>query len=135
MASAGSLDGKDMNQLDGSMVGLFMRQLNQSRNALPKLIRGQVGNTLTIDAGSRLSSVMAQAPELDRAKLDQVAALPLGGRIKMDPWTGKVEISKARPVALLNAREKMPFEVTPIFPYLTRLQTGRTAPADTNNTQ
>ena len=119
-------------------VGLFMRQLNQSRNALPKLIRGQVGNSLTIDAGSRLASVMAQAPNLDRAKLDQVAALPLGGRIKMDPWTGRVEISKARPVALLNAREKMPFEVTPIFPYLTRLQPGRTAtpaPADTNITQ
>jgi hypothetical protein len=119
-------------------VGLFMRQLNQSRNALPKLIRGQVGNTLTIDAGSRLSSVMAQAPDLDRTKLDQVAALPLGGRIKMDPWTGRVEISKARPVALLNAHEKMPFEVTPIFPYLTRLQPGRTAtpaPADTKTTQ
>jgi hypothetical protein len=119
-------------------VGLFMRQLNQSRNALPKLIRAQVGNTLTIDAGSRLSSVMAQSPDLDRAKLDQVAALPLGGRIKMDPWTGRVEISKARPVALLNAREKMPFEVTPIFPYLTRLQPGRTttpASADTNSTK
>jgi hypothetical protein len=81
---------------------------------------------------------MAQAPDLDRAKLDQVASLPLGGRIKMDPWTGQVEISKSRPVALLNAREKMPFEVTPIFPYLTRLQPGRTstpAPADTKTTQ
>ena len=106
-------------------VGLFMRQLQQSRNALPKLIRGQVGNTLTIDATPRLATVMAQAPNLEHAKLDQVAALPLGGRIRLDPWTGQVEISKARPVALLNAREKMPFEVTPIFPYLTRFQSGR----------
>ena len=52
--------------------------------------------------------------------------------------TGDSGLSKARPVALLNAREIMPFEVTPIFPYLTRLQSGRTAtpaPADTNTTQ
>jgi hypothetical protein len=33
-----------------------------------------------------------------------------------------VELLKAKPVALLSAREKMPFEVTPFFPYLTRLQ-------------
>ncbi|MGA2961498.1 MAG: M48 family metalloprotease [Candidatus Korobacteraceae bacterium] len=108
-------------------VGLFMKQLNQSRGALPKLIRAQIGNSLMTAAGPRLASVMTQAPNLDQAKLDQVAALPLGGRIKLDPWTGRVEISKARPVALLNAREKMPFEVTPVFPYLTRFQTSRTA--------
>jgi hypothetical protein len=28
---------------------------------------------------------------------------------------------KAKPVALVSAREKMPFEITPLFPYLTRL--------------
>ena len=31
-----------------------------------------------------------------------------------------VELVKAKPVALTSAREKMPFEVTPFFPYLTR---------------
>ncbi len=114
-------------------IGLFMKQLDQSRGALPKLIRGEVGNSLMIDAKPRLATVMAEAPNLDRAKLDQVAALPLGGRIKLDPWTDKVEISKARPVALLNAREKMPFEVTPIFPYVTRFQASRTVtPASAN---
>lgn len=107
-------------------VGLFMKQLDQSRGALPKLIRAQVGNTLVIGASPRLATVMAEAPNLERTRVDQVAALPLGGRIRLDPWTGKVEISKARPVALLNAREKMPFEVTPIFPYVTRWQSGRT---------
>jgi hypothetical protein len=28
---------------------------------------------------------------------------------------------KARPVVLLSPQEKMPFEVTPFFPYLTRV--------------
>jgi hypothetical protein len=116
-------------------VGLFMKQLDQSRNALPKLIRGQIGNSLVINAKPRLASVMAEAPNLEYAKIDQVAALPLGGRIRIDPWTGRVEISKARPVALLNAREKMPFEVTPVFPYITRFPLNRAVapmPASTN---
>jgi hypothetical protein len=113
-----------------------MKQLQQSRGALPKLIRGQVGNTLVIGAAPRLASVMADSPNLERTRVDQVAALPLGGRIKLDAWTGKVEISKARSVALLNAREKMPFEVTPVFPFLTRLPVSRAVnpvPANTSN--
>ncbi len=30
-------------------------------------------------------------------------------------------MAKAKPVALTSAKEKMPFEITPFFPYLTRL--------------
>ncbi len=117
-------------------VGLFMKQLDQSRAALPKLIRGQIGNSMMVDNKPRLATVMADAPELEPNKVDQIAALPLGGRIKVDSWSGRVEISKARPVALVNAREKMPFEVTPVFPYLTRLGSAPavspSAPANTN---
>jgi hypothetical protein len=57
------------------------------------------------------------------AKVDQIAALPLGGRVRVDPWSAKIELLKAQPVALLSAREKMPFEVTPVFLYLTRSTT------------
>ena len=32
----------------------------------------------------------------------------------------RVALVKTRPVALLSPREKMPFEVTPFMPYLTR---------------
>ena len=68
--------------------------------------------------------LLAAAPALDEKRLDQIAALPLGGRIKLDPWTDQVELSKAKPVAITSAREKMEFEITPFFPYLTRLSTG-----------
>jgi len=109
-------------------AGLFMRQLVQSRAAMPKLIRSQIGNSLVIGGvNARLGALMADAPLLEPGKLDQTAALPLGGRVKIDPWSGRVELSKARPVAVLNAREKKPFEVIPIFPYLTRLKTSRAA--------
>jgi hypothetical protein len=71
-----------------------------------------------------MSTLLASAPELNEKKLDQIAALPLGGRIKLDPWSDQVELSKAKPVALTSAREKMEFEITPFFPHLTRISTG-----------
>ena len=46
--------------------------------------------------------------------------MPLGGRIKMDPWNDKLEMLKAKPVGTVAEREKMPFEVTPFMLYLTR---------------
>jgi hypothetical protein len=49
-----------------------------------------------------------------------MAALPIGGRVKMDPWTDKLELLKSKPVGTVAEREKMPFEVTPFMPYLTR---------------
>ena len=75
--------------------------------------------------------LMVDAPSLDESKLDQIAALPLGGRIKLDPWRDKVEMVKTAPVSITSARDKMPFEVTPFFPRLTRL--GATA-ATTDST-
>jgi len=54
-------------------------------------------------------------------RTDQIAALPLGARIKLDPWSSRIELVKTKPLALTSSREKMPFEVTPFFPYLTRL--------------
>ncbi len=42
--------------------------------------------------------------------------------MKLDPWSDHVELLKAKPIPLLSAREKMPFEVTPFMPYLTRYQ-------------
>jgi hypothetical protein len=66
------------------------------------------------------------APQLDERKKDQIAALPLGGRVRVDPWSDQTELAKTKPVALVSAREKMPFEVTPVFPYLTRISTTTT---------
>jgi hypothetical protein len=68
-----------------------------------------------------MSALLGSAPQLEPQRTDQIAALPLGGRIKLDPWTDQVELAKAKPVALVSAREKMPFAITPFFPYLTRL--------------
>jgi hypothetical protein len=105
-------------------AGLFLKALQQKGPELSHLIRPHLGNSFAGGKSVRMSTLLASAPALDEKRLDQIAALPLGGRIKVDPWTDQVELSKAKPVALTSAREKMEFEITPFFPYLTRLSTG-----------
>jgi hypothetical protein len=116
---------------------LFLKELQQRAPDLPNLIRPHLGNTLASGKSIRMSPLLESAPALDDHRLDQIAALPLGGRLKVDPWSDHVELAKNKPVALTSAREKMPFELTPFFPYLTRLTTGNgqkvalTTPAST----
>jgi hypothetical protein len=107
-------------------AGLFLRALQQRAPDLPNLIRPHLGNGLAAGSNTRMSALLTSAPALDAQRIDQIAALPLGGRIKLDPWNDQVEMAKAQPVTLALAREKMPFEITPFFPYLTRV--GREHP-------
>lgn len=102
-------------------AGLFLKALQARAPELPNLIRPHLGNSLADGKSIRMSALLAAAPELDAQRADQIAALPLGGRIKLDPWTDQVDLAKAKPVALTSAKEKMPFELTPFFPYLTRI--------------
>ena len=98
-------------------AGLFLKQLQNEEHALPSLINPKLGNTVYI-----ADELVKTAPQLDTGKLDQIPALQLGARVKLDPWSDKVEMSKGKAVALISAREKMPFEVTPFLPFLTFYQ-------------
>ncbi len=101
-------------------AGLFLKALQQEAPELKSLIRPHMGNGLASGNSLRMSALLASAPTLDGKQTTQIAALPLGGRVKMDPWSNRVELLKTKPVALNSADEKMPFEVTPFFPFLTR---------------
>ncbi len=116
-------------KLDGA--GLFLKALNTRAAALSALLTAHLGNNMG-EAGTvtRMTGLMTSAPNIDWNKLDQIAALPLGGRIKLNAWDDKVELVKSQPVAITSARDKMPFEVTPFFPRLTR--TGSTDTTNTN---
>jgi hypothetical protein len=107
-------------------AGLFLKALQERAPDLGNLIRARLGDGLVSGKTLRMSALLNSAPQLDERKKDQVAALPLGGRIKVDPWTNQATLAKTKPVALLSAREKMPFEVTPVFPYLVRIPTSGT---------
>jgi hypothetical protein len=98
--------------------------LNSRAGALSALLTAHLGNNMTEgSAVTRMSALMTSAPQIDWNKLDQIAALPMGGRVKLNPWDDKVELVKSQPVAITSARDKMPFEVTPFFPRLTRTGT------------
>ncbi len=102
-------------------AGLFFAAMQAEAPQLPNLIKGQFGNPLqSPDTGVRMSSLVSGAPALQTKDVKQIAALPLGGRIKLDAWSDQLTIKKTQAVRLLSVREKMPFEVTPMFPYVTR---------------
>jgi hypothetical protein len=104
-----------------SNAGLFLKALASRTTALPKLLAANIGNQVANASSlTRLAEFTTAAPDLDEEKLEQIAALPLGSRIKLNPWDDRIELVKTRPISLLSAREKMPFEVTPFVLYLTR---------------
>jgi Peptidase family M48 len=102
---------------------LFLKELTLRAPTLSALLTAHLGNSFTNDKGQlvRLSALATTGPALDPSKLDQIAALPMGGRVKLNAWTDRVELTKSAPVAITSARDKMPFEVTPFFPRLSRL--------------
>ena len=67
-----------------------------------------------------MPDLQATAPIDPKQNPQKIAALPIGGRVKMDPWNDKLELIKSKPTGAVAEREKMPFEVTPFMPYLMR---------------
>jgi hypothetical protein len=109
-------------------AGLFLAATQADAPQLPNLLKGQFGNPLDTSAnGVRMPSLVSAAPALQKRDVKQVAALPLGGRIRLDAWSDQLALQNGRPVHLLSASEKMPFQVTPMFPYLTRQEQGSAA--------
>jgi hypothetical protein len=107
---------------------LFMDALETRQKDIPNLISPHLGDRVPTNmsmasaAPTSQPPAAANAPADDKAKAaaSPVVALPLGGRVKMDPWSDRLEMLKAKPVGTVAEREKMPFEVTPFMLYLTR---------------
>jgi hypothetical protein len=111
-------------------VGLFARVLQQREKDLPNLLRAHLGDTMTLSGDHvRMAEFANAAPQLEKRNLQQIPALPLGSRIKVDPWSDRIDLQKSKPVPLQAPSEKMSFEVTPMFPYVTRFGTPAEAPA------
>jgi hypothetical protein len=93
---------------------IFMAELQQRAREIPNLISPRVG-----DAGLLRLRVASKTEEAESAK--HIVALPLGGRVKLDPWDDTLALLKPSPEGAVPDREKMPFEVTPFAIYLTRV--------------
>jgi len=99
-------------QLDAAQT--FVAELQDRAREIPNLISPRVG-----DVGLLKLSVAAKSPEAESA--NHIVALPLGGRIKLDPWDDKLALLKTAATGTVTSRDKMPFEVTPFVIYLTRV--------------
>lgn len=117
-------------------AGLFLKAMAKIAPVAPNLFGAHLGNRL-IDAHHQMvmAQLMEGAPALKPKSIKQIAALPLGARIKVNAWNDHISLMKSKPVDLISAKDKMPFEVTPLFPYLTRYQTKSQAQKEPEQAQ
>jgi Peptidase family M48 len=98
---------------------LFLNALKSRSKEIPNLISPHLGDRVATSwavAAAVFSERTADAKQTGNT----IAALPLGGRIKIDPWNDQLHLLKSKPVGDLAEPEKMPFQVTPLMFYLTR---------------
>ena len=97
-------------------VQAFFEALQNREKDVPNLISPHLGNRVP-----KHWTISSAAPAQQAGKTSNATvALPLGGRIKVEPWDDRLLLLKAQPEAAIAEYEKMPFEVAPFLVYLTR---------------
>ena len=122
-------------------AAMFLTALQTRQKEIPNLIAAHLGDKVVVIADIKPSVAQAAAttavaaPNGDAAKKNtqSIAALPIGGRVKLDVWNDRLELIKSKPIGTVAEREKMPFEVTPFMPYLTRYGTDASKPANASS--
>ena len=113
-------------------VGLFLKALVAKGDGLTNLTMARIGNPVANPGVAvLLPDLIATSPKLDPNNPEQIAALPLVSRIRVDPWSNSTEMIRAKAVPLLSAKEKMPFEVMPVVLTLKRQDDPVTKTAST----
>jgi hypothetical protein len=102
-------------------AGLFLKALQARSPQLPNLLHGRFSNDFGSSHLVGMQALVNTGKNLEMDRVEQIAAMPLGSRIVVDPWSDRIEMLKAKPVRLESASEKMPFEVSPFFPRLNRI--------------
>jgi len=116
-------DAKTVEMLDRSpykeklaSAGLFLRLVGERSKMLPELIQPHVGDHVT--GKTTQSELMTRAPELKPQDLTQMPALPIGARLVVDPWDGRLELLRSAAALPGSLREKAPLGITPLTPHL-----------------
>ncbi|PYT39604.1 MAG: hypothetical protein DMG45_19395 [Acidobacteria bacterium] len=100
---------------------LFLQALTSRAKEIPNLISPHLGDSVSTSLTVVASAFSAQPSSAEpKPPPNGIAALPLGGRIKVDPWNDHLRMLKSKPAGTLAESERMPFEVTPVLLYLTR---------------
>jgi hypothetical protein len=110
---------------------LFLAALQARQKEIPNLISAHLGDKVVTIADLK-TNVAADADAKKNPQM--IAALPIGGRVKLDVWHDRLDLIKSKPVGTVAEREKMPFEVTPFMPYLTRYNSDTSKPTNASST-
>jgi hypothetical protein len=97
---------------------LFLQALKDRSKDIPNLISPHLGDR--VPTGWAIASQSSTEPASEKQAAKLTAALPLGGRVKIDPWSGRLQMLKSKPVSSVAEYEKIPFEITPFVLFLTR---------------
>jgi hypothetical protein len=103
-------------------IHFFLKAFDASSARFPNFLHGRYSNDFR---SSHLIGMQARIDSSQPAKADRsnrISALPIGSRIVVDPWSDRIEMLKSKPVLVTSPAEKIPFEVTPFYPYLKRLE-------------
>ncbi len=114
-------------------LGLYLQQLQARVQHLPTLTQPLIGDGLVKSDTDRtfwLAPLIARSDKLAVQNLDQQAAVSLSSFLTFDPWTDQLLALHATLQPILNASDKMPFEVAPIFLKLAYFQ-GPSAASET----
>jgi hypothetical protein len=100
---------------------LFLEAVRNQSKEVPNLVSPHLGNRVETSwvIGSDKPDDQAEDAK-PRPTPDAVAALPLGGHLKFNPWNDQLTFLKSKPVSSLAEDENKPFQITPFVFYLTR---------------
>ena len=111
--------------------GLYLQQLQTRLKGLTALNTPMIGDALIKsdkDPTFWMQAMVAKGVKLDMKDLKQQAAMPLASFLKFDPWTDQVVQMHTSLEPILSQRDKMPFEVEPVY---MKLSYYNAAPAPT----
>jgi len=115
-------------------AGLYYAQLSSRAKALKQLNTPRLGDSmLKTDGTPWLAELAKSAPKINPDDTTQIAALPLNSWLKTDPWDDKEYMLNARRFAPMNAREKMPLELTAVYYKLQRFNPAGAQPSTAAN--
>jgi hypothetical protein len=98
--------------------GLYLQQLQQRLKGLTALNTPVIGDALIKsdkDSAFWMQAMVPKGIKLDMKDLKQQAAMPLASFLRFDPWTDQVVQMHTSFEPIINERDKMPFEVEPVY--------------------
>ena len=97
---------------------LFLQALQNRSKELPSLISPNLGDR--VPTKWTIASQVVSAESKEKPMANVIAALPLGGRIGIDPWNDQLRMLNSKPMGRVVETERRPFQITPLVFYLMR---------------